>query len=249
MKLIQELNKLIKVDAEIERFLNEECETKVFEKGEILSKQNQYNHTVFFVDEGLLRMFYYENGKDITTNFYSEGKITANIDTLFKNQPTRNNIETLEKSVITTCNFNKLEELCSVSLTAANFSRNILGNLMIEMSRRIFSLQYMTAKEKYIQLLEENPNIILRAPLGMIASYLGISQETLSRIRKFTHHIGHWFQIFTIKNFIFQLSWILKHSFRLHSTRLKRGHTETRKRSVTRAGLLSQRKIHVHFLR
>ncbi len=183
MKLIQELNKHIKVDAEIERFLNEECEIKVFDKGEILSKQNQYNHTVFFVDEGLLRMFYYENGKDITTNFYSEGKITANIDTLFKNQPTRNNIETLEKSVITTCNFNKLEELCSVSLTAANFSRYILGNLMIEMSRRISSLQFMTAKEKYIQLLEENPNIILRAPLGMIASYLGISQETLSRIR------------------------------------------------------------------
>ena len=54
---------------------------------------------------------------------------------------------------------------------------------MIEMSRRISSLQYMTAKEKYIQLLEENPDIILRAPLGMIASYLGISQETLSRIR------------------------------------------------------------------
>ena len=183
MKLIQELNKHIKVNAEIERFLNEECETKVFDKGEILSKQNQYNHTVFFVEEGLLRMFYYENGKDITTNFYSEGKITANIDTLFKNQPTRNNIETLEKSVITTCNFNKLEELCSVSLTAANFSRYILGNLMIEMSRRISSLQFMTAKEKYIQLLEENPNIILRAPLGMIASYLGISQETLSRIR------------------------------------------------------------------
>ena len=183
MKLIQELNKHIKVNAEIEHFLNEECETKVFDKGEILSKQNQYNHTVFFVDEGLLRMFYYENGKDITTNFYSEGKITANIDTLFKNQPTRNNIETLEKSVITTCNFNRLEELCSVSLTAANFSRYILGNLMIEMSRRISSLQFMPAKEKYIQLLEENPNIILRAPLAMIASYLGISQETLSRIR------------------------------------------------------------------
>ena len=63
------------------------------------------------------------------------------------------------------------------------FQRYILGNLMIEMSRRISSLQYMTAKEKYIQLLEENPNIILRAPLGMIATYLGISQETLSRIR------------------------------------------------------------------
>ena len=51
------------------------------------------------------------------------------------------------------------------------------------MERRINSLQYMTAKEKYIQLLEDNSDILLRAPLGMIASYLGISQETLSRIR------------------------------------------------------------------
>ena len=54
---------------------------------------------------------------------------------------------------------------------------------MMQMVKRINSLQYMTAKEKYAQLLEENPNIILRAPLGMIATYLGISQETLSRIR------------------------------------------------------------------
>lgn len=183
MRILQEVEKHIKVDAEIERFFYEECETRTIEKGKLLSEQNHYNRNIYFVEEGMLRMFYYENGKDITTNFYSEGKITANIDTLFKNQPTRNNIETLEKSVITTCNFNKLEELCSVSLTAANFSRYILGNLMIEMSRRISSLQFMSAKEKYIQLLEENPNIILRAPLGMIASYLGISQETLSRIR------------------------------------------------------------------
>ena len=79
-------------------------------------------------------MFYYENGKDITTNFYSEGKITANIDTLFKKEPTVYNIEALEKSEIVTCNYQKLENLCSVSLTAANFSRYILGNLMIPVS-------------------------------------------------------------------------------------------------------------------
>ena len=102
---------------------------------------------------------------------------------IFKKEPTVYNIEALEKSEIVTCNYQKLENLYSVSLTAVNFSRYILGNLMIQMSKRISSLQFMTAKEKYAQLLEENPNIILRAPLGMIASYLGISQETLSRIR------------------------------------------------------------------
>lgn len=183
MRILQEIEKHIKIDAEIEKFFYEECETNVFEKGKVLSKQNNYNRKIYFVDEGLLRSFYQENDKDITANFYSEGKMSANIDTLFKNQPSRYSIEAIEKSVITSCNFDQLEKLCAVSLTAANFSRYILGNLMTQMSNRITSLQLMTAKEKYIQLMDENPNIILRAPLRMIASYLGISQETLSRIR------------------------------------------------------------------
>ncbi len=183
MRILLEIEKHIKIDADIEKFFYEECETNIFEKGKILSKQNNYNRSIYFVDEGLLRSFYQEDDKEITANFYSEGKISANIDTLFKNQPSRYSIETIEKSVITSCNFDQLEKLCAVSLTAANFSRYILGNLMTQMSNRITSLQLMTAKEKYIQLMEENPNIILRAPLRMIASYLGISQETLSRIR------------------------------------------------------------------
>ncbi|MFC4687831.1 Crp/Fnr family transcriptional regulator [Epilithonimonas pallida] len=183
MDILLELEKHIKIDTEIERFFNEECNTQSFEKGKLLSQQNHYNRTIFFVNEGLLRMFYYENGKDITTNFYSEGKVTANLDTLFKNEVARNNIEAVEQSIVTSCNYDKLEKLCSASLTAANFSRYILGNLMTQMLARIVSLQHMTAKEKYKQLLEENPDIILRAPLGMVASYLGISQETLSRIR------------------------------------------------------------------
>ncbi|GGP00992.1 cyclic nucleotide-binding protein [Cloacibacterium rupense] len=183
MRILQEIEKHIKIDAEIEKFFYEECETNVFEKGQILSKHNKYNRSIYFVDEGLLRSFYQENDKDITANFYSEGKISANIDTLFKNQPSRYSIEAIEKSVITSCNYEQLEKLCAVSLTAANFSRYILGNLMLQMANRITYLQHMSAKEKYKNLLEENPDIILRAPLGMIASYLGISQETLSRIR------------------------------------------------------------------
>lgn len=183
MKLLDVLSKHLHINAEIQKFFEEETKTETFSKGELLSQQNTYNRTVFFTETGLARMFYYESGKDITTNFYPEGKIFANIDTIFTAEPTRYNIETLEESTITYCNYEKLEKLCSVSLPAANFSRYILGNLMTQMAKRVSSLQYMTAKEKYAQLLEENPNIILRAPLGMIASYLGISQETLSRIR------------------------------------------------------------------
>lgn len=183
LKLIETLAQHIKIDDEIRYFFENEVTTRTFQKNETISTQDQLNRNVYFVDEGLARTFYYENGKDITTNFFTEGKIFANIDTIFQDAPTRYNMEAIEESVITYCSYRKLEELCNVSLTAANFSRYVLGNLMMQMSRRISSLQYMTAKEKYKNLLEENPGIILRAPLGMIASYLGISQETLSRIR------------------------------------------------------------------
>ncbi|MBB5332382.1 Crp/Fnr family transcriptional regulator [Chryseobacterium koreense] len=183
MKLLDQISKYIKPDALTEDFFRYQTQTQTFAKGELLSQQNTYNRNVYYMENGLARTFYFEKGKDITTNFYSEGNSFGSIDTIFNNVPSIYNIEALEESTVTFCDYKKLEELCSVSLTSANFSRFLLGNIMTQMSKRISSLQHMTAKEKYAQLLEENPNIILRAPLGMIASYLGISQETLSRIR------------------------------------------------------------------
>lgn len=183
MKLVDQISKYIKPDALTEDFFRNQTQTQTFAKGELLSQQNTYNRNVYYMESGLARTFYFEKGKDITTNFYSEGKSFGSIDTIFNNVPSIYNIEALEESTVTFCDYKKLEELCSVSLTSANFSRFLLGNIMTQMSKRISSLQHMTAKEKYAQLLEENPNIIRRAPLGMIASYLGISQETLSRIR------------------------------------------------------------------
>ena len=183
MTVTEILSKYISIDDDIRNYLQSETEKISVKKGTIISDQNTLNRNVYFVEKGLLRSFYYEKGKDITTNFYPENSILANKDSLFEETPARHSIEAIEDSDIVFFRYSKMEELCAHSLTIANFSRRVLGVLMLNMERRINSLQYMTAKERYAQLLEENPDIILRAPLGMIASYLGISQETLSRIR------------------------------------------------------------------
>ena len=183
MELIDALPPNLKTNPDIEKFLKEDFQTKDFKKGELISRQDQYNRNVYFVEKGLVRSFYYENGKEITTKFYKEGNLMANTDTLFQNNPTRYNFEAIEESTVKFCNYAKLEELCAVSLESANFSRFVLRNIITQMTDRISYLQFLTAKEKYLRLIHDNPNIILRAPLGMIASYLGISQETLSRIR------------------------------------------------------------------
>lgn len=183
MRILEKLSNYYPHASDMKEFLLENTEWIKFEKGEIVSEQGSYNRNVYFVENGLLRSFYIEKGKEITTNFYTEGKLIAHLDTLFHSQLSRYNIQAIESSEILFCNYERLEEFCQTSIEAANFSRFILGKLMAEMHTRIASLQFMSAKEKYQHFLEENSEIVLRAPLGMIATYLGISQETLSRIR------------------------------------------------------------------
>lgn len=183
MEFIKRLEQYIAVDEDIRQFLlNNVQEIKIQKKG-LLSVCESKNQSIYFVEQGILRMFYNQDGKEITTNFYIEGALLGNIDSIFRNTPAMLNIEAIEDSKLYSIDYTKLEELCETSLTISNFTRKVLGILMVEMVKRIATLQYMTAKERYHNLLKEKPSIILRAPLGMIASYLGISQETLSRIR------------------------------------------------------------------
>lgn len=183
MQFLKILTNFFPNDKEVHDFFQEHAQSITTKKGEIISQQDSHNKNVYFLEKGLIRTFYYENGKDITNNFYLEGKVFANVDTLFNEEPTKFNIEALEDSEMLYCNYVKLEELCEKSLSAANFRSFILGKLLVQAMERIAALQFMTAKERYAALMKGNPEIILRAPLGMVASYLGISQETLSRIR------------------------------------------------------------------
>lgn len=183
MGLIDLLSQYDLYSEELQAFLNQHTYKIQVPKNEIFSPHDTYNTQIYFVEKGLSRSFYYEKGKDITTKFYQEGRLMAHIDTLFENQNSKYNLETIEDSEIVYCDYRKLEEFCKESIAVANFSRFILGKLLVQMSERIASLQYRTATERYDQLMKENPDILLRAPLRMVASYLGISQETLSRIR------------------------------------------------------------------
>ena len=181
--ILDYLSQHVTINETIKAFFEKECVREFYEEGSEISGCGQFNRKIYFVEEGLTRTFYYEKGKDITSNFYTEGKIMALIDTIYNGEPSRYGIQVIEKSVIVSCEYHKLEATLNVSKEYSEFSRFVLGKLMTQMLERIASLQYMTAKEKYSHLMEKNPSIILRAPLGMVASYLGITQETLSRIR------------------------------------------------------------------
>lgn len=156
---------------------------KDVEKGEILLREGQVSHYLVIVCKGMLRQFYYKNGKDVTEQFSTEGGIAICIESTLKKEPTRLMIEALEDSVIYLLPFDKLMYLTKISWEVNMFYRKILEFSLIVSQIKADSLRFETARERYQHFMEQEPEVIKRAPLSHIASYLLMTPETLSRVR------------------------------------------------------------------
>ena len=153
------------------------------EKGEFLHKPKRVCQNTYFIQSGLLRVFYQKGDKSITDNFCAEGDWVTSIYSFMQNIPDNFYIETLEKSELVAIHVKALEKCFEDFPEMERFGRMLISKYFIEQSERIISLQFHTAKEKYRYFCKSSRNILPRVPLGMLASYLGITQETLSRVR------------------------------------------------------------------
>lgn len=156
---------------------------KEAEKGEILLKEGQISHNIVIVGKGMLRQFYYKNGKDLTEHFSYEGCIIICIESTLKQEPTRLMIEALEPSIVYLLPYNKLLMLTEMSWEVNMFYRKILEKSLITSQVKADSWRFETARERYNRLMANQPEVIKRAPLSHIASYLLMTPETLSRVR------------------------------------------------------------------
>lgn len=156
---------------------------KEVEKGEILLNEGQVSHHIVLVGKGMLRQFYYKNGKDVTEHFSYEGCILICIESTLKKEPTHLMIEALEDSVVYLLPYDKLMLITEVSWEINMFYRKVLEYSLIVSQLKADSWRFETARERYNQLLHHQPEVIKRAPLSHIASYLLMTPETLSRVR------------------------------------------------------------------
>lgn len=156
---------------------------KEAEKGEILLKEGQISHNIVIVGKGMLRQFYYKNGKDLTEHFSYEGCIIICIESTLKQEPTRLMIEALEPSIVYLLPYNKLLMLTEMSWEVNMFYRKILEKSLITSQVKADSWRFETARERYNRLMANQPEVVKRAPLLHIASYLLMTPETLSRVR------------------------------------------------------------------
>ena len=153
------------------------------QKQKDLQRIGQTCRTVYFINKGLARIYYFKDGIDITDSFSFENNIIVRVESLFTGKPSRKGIQILEDAEVIAIDANKLFQLYDKYPELERLFRKIFEASHLETVNRIEGIQFHTAEERYKALLEEAPDIIKRVPLKYIASYLGITQVSLSRIR------------------------------------------------------------------
>ena len=152
-------------------------------KGTILFKIGDVVSNAFFIAKGIARTFYYKNEKELTHSICSENKIFTSATSFFTEQPSFEAGELIEDCTLIVISRQKIEKI-SFQYPDLNYIMRRTGEFFYaDLDLRMYSLHMKTAKERYDHLMKTNPDYILRVPLGYIASYLGMTQETLSRLR------------------------------------------------------------------
>lgn len=185
------MNSIKKFIAQFESLSNEAFESlygclrpEAFEKGDFLIREQQYSNHLYFLQEGSARAFFHKDGKEVTTWFAFENQMLTSFYSFISRTPSIENIQFLEKSTLFSIHHEKLQKLYQEYHEIERLGRKITEFYYQWQEERIFSLQFHSAKERYQKLIANEPHLLQKVSLGHIASYLGITQETLSRIRK-----------------------------------------------------------------
>ena len=152
-------------------------------KNDILQPIGHTCKTIYFVQKGIARIFYYKDGIDITECFAAENHIIARVESLFTQRPSQKGIQIIEDAELVAINATVLFGLYDQYPGIERLFRKIFEQGYVDTVNRLESLQFYSAEERYTRLLEEMPELLQRVPLKYIASYLGITQVSLSRIR------------------------------------------------------------------
>ncbi|MDX1285498.1 MAG: Crp/Fnr family transcriptional regulator, partial [Draconibacterium sp.] len=158
--------------------------TETILKNNYFSKSGIISDRIGFVTSGLFRSFYNIKDKETTTFFQVPGTVVAALLSFLSMKPAIENIQALEDSEIIVINRKELLNLYNENWKWQQVGRILIENYYVKMEQRLIAMQSQSAQERYEVFLRHFPELIKTVPLHYIASYLGMSPETLSRVRK-----------------------------------------------------------------
>ena len=182
--IIEKMKAAYPVSDESIRLLKEQITLCHLPKRYRLVEAGKYCKAAYFIEKGMTRSFWLVNGEEITTSFSCEGGIVFSMDELYYGKPSEEYVETLEEVTAYRISLTSLLHLFQTNIELANWGRVIHQDEYRRLHRSHKERLTLAAKERYEAFQEQFPQICQRAQLGYIASYLGITLPTLSRIRK-----------------------------------------------------------------
>ena len=181
--LFQYFSKHNPLSRKAEQAISEISNIVTIKKNKDLQPIGHTCRTIYFIKKGVARIYYFKDGIDITESFFFENSIIARVESLFTGKPSRKAIQILEDAEIIAINANQLFKLYDTFPEIERLFRKIFEAAYVETVNRIEGIQFHSAEERYNALLTEAPDVLIRVPLKHVASYLGITQVSLSRIR------------------------------------------------------------------
>ncbi|MBF1467582.1 Cyclic nucleotide-binding domain protein [uncultured Prevotella sp.] len=157
-----------------------------FAKGEMILKEGEVCENIYYIEHGLVRQFYFKNGKQITEHLGEDRTIFMCIESLFREEPTKLQVEAIEPTTVYALPKQRLEQVALHNVNIQILYRKILEESLIISQVHADLVRFETAQDRYKKMCKLSPQVILRAPLVYIASYLQMTPETLSRVRAAT---------------------------------------------------------------
>lgn len=185
MSLIDYLIKTVPFPSEELEDIISHFKKETVQKNKPLVREGQICSKLYFVEKGVGRSYYLkEDGKEVTQWFFVEEHFMSSIESFFQQNPSLYYLEMLEDAVLYSITRENLDLLFARYHNMEKLGRLLSTEMLTRVVNKLNAIQFQTARERYDYMLSEYPDLVNRVALGNIASYLGMTQETLSRIRK-----------------------------------------------------------------
>lgn len=160
-------------------------EKQCFKKGDYLLKENERSEAYYIIENGLIRTFVYNmEHNEITTDFFSDGEIAIVPSSLFQRIPSIENLQALTDCIVWKITYENFQQLFHHLPGLREWGRSWFSHQLFALKQRTLEMITESAATRYHKLMKERPLVIRQAALKHIASYLGITDSSLSRIRK-----------------------------------------------------------------
>lgn len=180
---IKQLELIAPISKETKEDLLNHLKIRKYKKGEIVNQKGRISRRLYFIKQGMVKHYYYYNGNQFILRFFCDNRFVTISDCFLRNLPAEYSTITLEDTTIIYLEYDDLENLCKNHHSFEHFIRIIVSNIAIMSIERLKTMLHSNASERYSNFITEYGHLQQRISLGDTASFLGVSQVSLSRLR------------------------------------------------------------------